>query len=272
VYPTETSGATGVTLDLDRTKHLGILDVLFRVDVALPLDSMNASTTPIDIADAPKLAMVLKVGNEHLFEIPATYGQVSANIVSFLLSGPMFRNMDGFPLFAACCDEIHLTITSDVKPVNVYVSGYIFNPDTKRSLVARHMSLLHAYTREFEVAMHNDTIDITKCLQGDITQGGISIKLTNCSDIKLESIVVWVSGWNANVLLAGLDCLLEGSEWVLCEEMLHTTLLKKATEIKLQFIYNGPIAPISSVLVKIKCLRKVNFHYGCMGIESFGFS
>ena len=269
------SGATkemGFTLDVDRSRHLGILDVLMRVDVALSPDCAGLKSNS---ADAPEVALVLTVAKEHSFEIPASYGQAPGNIVSFILSGPTFTNMDGFPMFGTLA-EIHLTITSNVQPVNVYLLGYIFNPDTTRSLVAKDMSLLHVYTKEFEIAPNNDAIDITQCLQDDIPHGSISLKLNfdDCSALdnyKLESIIVWVSGWDANVLLAGHDCVLEGSEWVLCEKMLPTTLLKKAAQIKLQFIFNGPIAPISSVSVKIKCLRIAYFRYGGMAIETLDF-
>ena len=243
------------TLTLGEPQIKG-LDVLSRIDVR-----MDGACSHLDAS------LTLTVAKYHCLEIPACHhedsGEGSRNIVSFVFGDPVLKNMDGFPLFAVPFDTIEVSITSNVRPVVVYFLGRYLNDDSRQVFSAGQMSLVYSYTKEVEVvSTTGDTINISQCIEPDeFPCGGVSLKFPSDQQSPLiDEIVVWANGIDTNVLLAGHDCVLEGSSWTLCQELLPATLHVLASDIKLQLI--PPLVHDLRVLVIFQCRRLFLFKDG----------
>ena len=232
------------TLTLGESQIKG-LDVLSRIDVR-----MDGACTPLLNA-----SLTLTVAKYHRLEIPALHQDSggSNNIVSFIFGDPVFKNMDGFPLFAVPFSTLEVSITSNMRPAVVYCLGRYLSDDSRQILSASQMSLVYSYAKEVEVLSTGDTINISQCVEpDDIPFGGISLSFpSDPQPPNIDEILVRANGLDISVLLAGHDCILKGSDWTLCQELLPATMHVLATNLELQVM--PPLVPDSRVLVKFQC-------------------
>jgi hypothetical protein len=246
------------TLTLDESQFKG-LDVLFRIDVKMDIKAC----THLDVS------LTLKVGKIRCFEIPACRQVPGDKIVSFIFGDPVFKNMDGFPLFALPFYTFEVSITSnDVRPAVVYFLGRFLNVDSQRFLAAKPMSLVYSYTKECEVVTLGDIINTSQCnIEPDeLPCGAISLSFPSDQQnlINIDEIVVRANGTELTVLLAGHDCILGEAGWLILEDMLPARMLATVT-YELQVF--PPLVPDSRVLVKFECRRIFVIEDGLIGIS-----
>jgi len=245
------------TLTLDESQFKG-LDVLFRIDVKMDIKAC----THLDVS------LTLKVGKNQCFEIPACRQGPEDKIVSFVFGDTVFKNLDGFPLFALPFYTYEVSITSNVRPAVVYLLGRYLNDDSRRFLASKQMSLVYSYTKECEVVTLGDKINTSQCIiePDELPCGAISLSFPSDHQnlFNIDEIVVWANGTELTVLLAGHDCILGEAGWLILEEMLSAHMLAAVT-LELQVF--PPLVPDSRVLVKFECRRIFVIQDGLLGIS-----